>query len=99
MELLEDLINLPVNVAQNTLPVNVEELQESVKSDLYHYQNLNAIMESYKDVTVTIKAKMNMRKNLSDLNAYLDKVENQIWSCWRQVSSCRKRSPNALFGG
>ena len=72
-ELPEDLINLPVNVAQNTVPVDVDELQDSVKSELYRFQNLNSVMESYRDVTVTIKARMNMRKNLPDLNKYLDR--------------------------
>ena len=72
-ELPEDLINLPVNVAQNTVPVYVDELWDSVKSELYRFQNLNSVMESYRDVTVTIKARMNMRKNLPDLNKYLDR--------------------------
>ncbi len=47
-ELPEDLINLPVNVAQNTVQVDVDELRDSVKSDLYRYQNLNLVMESYR---------------------------------------------------
>ncbi len=75
-ELPEDLINLPTNAEKNTVPVDVDELHETVKNKLYRYQNLKAIMESYKDVIVTIKGRMNVRKSLSDLNTYLDKVED-----------------------
>ena len=99
-ELPEDLTNLPVNVAQNTVPVNVDELQESVKSDLYRYQNLNSVMESYRDVTVTIKSRMNMRKNLSDLNKYLDKVEDHMsdWLIEHYLSGTAMNSVEAIRG-
>ena len=76
-ELPEDLINLPENAAQNTV-IDIEEFRDSVRNDLYRYQNLNSVMESYREVTVTVKTRMNMRKNLPDLNKYLDTVEDNM---------------------
>ena len=63
LDLSEGLSNLPDNAEQNTVPVDVDELHETVESELNCYQNLKAIMECYKEVTVTIKGRMNVRKS------------------------------------
>ncbi len=60
-ELPEDLINLPEDAAQNTV-IDIEELRDSVRNDLYRYQNLNSVMESYREVTVTVKTRMKIVK-------------------------------------
>ncbi|MCP3664062.1 MAG: hypothetical protein GY696_16480 [Gammaproteobacteria bacterium] len=76
LDLSEGLSNLPDNAEQNTVPVDVDELHETVESELNCYQNLKAIMECYKKVTVTIKGRMNVRKSSSELNTYLDKIND-----------------------